>query len=61
MMLCDKGSSKKILTTSDSGSKDCHREIDFAHIYFPQADIHIVDATKSPAVVANEIRKVLPK
>jgi adenylate kinase len=41
--------------------KDYHREIDFARIYFPQADIHDVDATKSPDVVAREIRNVLPK
>ena len=38
--------------------KDYHRELDFARIYFPQADIHEVDGTKSPDAVAKAIRKV---
>jgi len=37
--------------------KDYHRELDFARIYFPQADIHEVDGTKSPEAVAKAIRK----
>ena len=45
----------------EQGLKDYHREIDFAHVYFPQAAIHEIDASKSPEAVAEEIRKVLPK
>jgi adenylate kinase family enzyme len=41
--------------------KDYHRELDFAPLYFPQADIHDIDATKPPATVTKEIQKVLPK
>lgn len=41
--------------------KDYHREIDFVRLYFPQADIHDVEAAKSPAEVAEEVRKVLSK
>jgi adenylate kinase len=40
--------------------KDYHRELDFARLYFPQADIHDIDGTKSPAAVRKEIREVLP-
>ncbi len=40
--------------------KDYHREFDFAGLYFPQADIHKIDGTKSPATVARAIQKVLP-
>jgi adenylate kinase len=45
----------------EQGLKDYHREVDFAHVYFPQADIHEIDASKSPEAVAEQIRKVLPK
>lgn len=41
--------------------KDYHRELDFAREYFPQADLHDVDGTKSPAKFAKEIRKLLPR
>jgi adenylate kinase len=40
--------------------KDYHREFDFAHVYFPQADIHKIDGTKSEATVSSAIRKALP-
>jgi adenylate kinase len=40
--------------------KDYHREFDFARLYFPQADIHTIDGTKSEATVAKAIQKVLP-
>ncbi len=40
--------------------KDYHREFDFAGLYFPQADIHKIDGTKSAANVARSIQKVLP-
>jgi len=43
----------------DQELKDYHREFDFAHEYFPEADIRDVDGTKKPAVVAAEIRKLL--
>jgi adenylate kinase len=39
--------------------KDYHRELDFVREYFPQADIRDVDATKRPADVAKQIRKLL--
>jgi adenylate kinase len=39
--------------------KDYHRELDFAREYFPQADIRDVDATRKPADVAKQIRKIL--
>ncbi len=45
----------------DQGLKDYHREFDFAHLYFPQVDIHDVDGTKAPGKVAGEIRKLLKK
>lgn len=38
-----------------------HRELDFARIYFPQADIRNIDANRSRAEVAKDIRKFLPK
>jgi adenylate kinase len=41
--------------------KDYHREFDFAQLYFPQADIHEVDGTKSAEAVAKEIQKVLSR
>ena len=34
--------------------------VDFAGLYFPQADIHKIDGTKSAANVARSIQKVLP-
>ena len=40
---------------------DYHRELDFAHTYFPQADIHDIDGTKKPDEVAKAIRKLLGK
>jgi adenylate kinase len=43
----------------DQNLKDYHRELDFASIYFPNADIHKVDGTKKPEAVAKEIRKFL--
>jgi adenylate kinase family enzyme len=39
--------------------KDYHREFDFVRQYFPTADIRTLDATKEPAEVARQIRKVL--
>ena len=36
-----------------------HRELDFAGIYFPQADIHDVDGKRKPEQVAQDIRKLL--
>lgn len=39
--------------------KNYHRELDFAHEYFPQADIREIDGTKKPDAVAKEIRKLL--
>jgi adenylate kinase len=39
--------------------KDYHREFDFVRTYFPDADIRTVDATKKPADIAKEIRKLL--
>ncbi len=41
--------------------KDYHRELDFARVYFPEADIRDVDGTKKPAAVAKAIRGLLPK
>jgi adenylate kinase family enzyme len=41
--------------------KDYRREFDFAHLYFPQAEIHKIDGTKSQATVARAIQKVLPR
>lgn len=41
--------------------KDYHRELDFVRVYFPEADIHTIDASKKPSAVAKEIRKLLPK
>jgi adenylate kinase family enzyme len=38
-----------------------HRELDFARIYFPQADLHDIDASRKPGKVAKDIRKLLPK
>jgi adenylate kinase len=43
----------------DQNLKDYHRELDFASLYFPNADIHKVDGTKKPEDVAKEIRKYL--
>ncbi len=39
--------------------KDYHRELDFARIYFPQADIREIDGTKPPATVAKAIQSAL--
>jgi len=39
--------------------KDYHREFDFMSTYFPEADIQTIDATKKPAEVAKQIRKLL--
>jgi adenylate kinase len=41
--------------------KDYHREFDFAREYFPESDIHDVDGTRKPSVIAKEIRGLLPK
>ena len=43
----------------EQGLKDYHRELDFAKTYFPQANIHEIDAAKPVRAVASEIRKVL--
>ena len=43
----------------DQELKDYHREFDFVRDYFPEADIRTVDATRSRAQVAKEIRKLL--
>lgn len=48
-------------TGIDQGLKDYHRELDFARVYFPQANIHDIDGTKSREDVAKEIRKVLQR
>jgi adenylate kinase len=40
--------------------KDYHREFDFARLYFPQADIHKIDGTKSTAAVARAVQKAFP-
>ena len=39
--------------------KDYHREFDFVRQYFPTTDIRDVDATKEPAAVARQIKKIL--
>jgi adenylate kinase family enzyme len=39
--------------------KDYHREFDFIRQYFPEADIHNVDATRPPGEVAKQIRKLI--
>jgi adenylate kinase len=41
----------------DQELKDYHREFDFAREYF--TDIHEIDGTKKPEIVAEEIRKLL--
>jgi adenylate kinase len=46
-------------TDIDQQLKDYHREFDFAALYFPNTDIQTVDATKSPEMVTEEIRKLL--
>jgi len=38
-----------------------HRELDFARIYFPQADIRDVNGDQTPAKVTAAIGKLLPK
>ena len=43
----------------EQGLKDYHRELDFAKTYFPEANIHEIDAAKPAAEVAKEIRRVL--
>ncbi len=43
----------------DQQLKDYHREFDHANLYFPDADLQSVDATKPPEVVATEIRKMM--
>jgi adenylate kinase family enzyme len=39
--------------------KDYHRELDFARLYFPDARIHEIDASKPVPEVAKQIREVL--
>jgi adenylate kinase len=46
-------------TDIDQQLKDYHREFDFADMYFPNADIQNVDASKSPEAVAAEIRQLV--
>lgn len=41
--------------------KDYHREIEFARVYFPQADIREIDGTKSVLKVTKEIRKQIKR
>ena len=43
----------------DQRLKDYHRELDFAHTYFPEANIHDIDGTRKREAVAKAIRKVL--
>jgi adenylate kinase family enzyme len=38
-----------------------HRELDFARIYFPQADIHDIKANRKSTEVAKDIQKFLPE
>jgi len=39
--------------------KDYHREMDFVTVYFPQADIVAIDASKNPRGVFRQIRQTL--
>jgi adenylate kinase len=39
--------------------KDYHREFDFVHLYFPNADLYRIDGTKKPAQVTADIKKIL--
>jgi adenylate kinase len=39
--------------------KDYHREMDFVQVYFPQADIVPIDASKKPRGVFRQIREAL--
>ena len=41
--------------------KDYHRELDFAHLYFPQAEIHKIDGTQKAATVAGNIRTLVAR
>jgi adenylate kinase len=43
----------------DQELKDYHREFAFVRQYFPDADIRTIDATRKPAEVAKQIRKLL--
>jgi len=52
---------KQKRTDLDQELTDYHREFDFAREYFPETDIRDVDGTKKPAIVAREIRKLLPQ
>jgi adenylate kinase len=39
--------------------KDYHREFDFVHLYYPNADLYRIDGTKKPAQVTADIKKIL--
>lgn len=41
--------------------KDFHREMDMIHVYFPNAVIQKVDATRKPAAVSKSIEALLSK
>lgn len=38
-----------------------HRELDFAHVYFPKTDLHDINGNRKADEVAKDIRKLLPK
>ena len=41
--------------------KDFHREMDMIQVYFPNAKIHKIDATKKPGTVSRRIQEILDK
>ena len=52
---------KDKVTDIEQQLQNYHRELDFARIYFPQADIRDVNGDQKPAKVTAAIGKLLPK
>ena len=52
---------KDRVTDIEEQLQNYHRELDFARVYFPQADIRDVNGDQTPAKVAAAIGKVLAK
>jgi hypothetical protein len=53
------GKSRKMPEQAEQRLKDYHRETTAIGIYFPSADITVIDGTKKPGAVEKRVKEIL--
>jgi hypothetical protein len=53
------GKDGKLPSSAEQRLKDYHREVTAIEIYFPNADVTLIDGTKKPGAVTKKVNAVL--